>query len=84
MTNTVAKEAVMKTSVATTDLGENLAIPHTPCPLVHPDPKVTPMPTVTFFVTPSCHRFSLKHFMGKITNPIASWNHPRGKCLEAK
>ena len=25
-----------------------------------------------------------KHFMGKITNPIASWNHPRGKCLEAK
>jgi hypothetical protein len=27
------------------DLIESLAIPQRPCPLVHPDPRVVPMPT---------------------------------------
>lgn len=27
------------------DLTESLAIPQSPCPLVHPEPKVVPIPT---------------------------------------
>jgi hypothetical protein len=35
----------MKTIVPTIDRFENLGIPHTACPLVHPLPKRVPMPT---------------------------------------
>ena len=35
----------MKISVAVMDLGDSLAIPQTPCPLVHPLPRLVPKPT---------------------------------------
>jgi hypothetical protein len=40
------KHVIMKTIVAAIDLGENRAIPQTPCPLVQPEPKKTPTPTI--------------------------------------
>jgi hypothetical protein len=35
----------MKLKVASNDRGDTFARPHTPCPLVHPDPKRVPKPT---------------------------------------
>ena len=43
--NTVATATVMKVNVASSDRGDILARPHTPCPLVHPPPKRVPNPT---------------------------------------
>lgn len=37
----------MKMLVATIDRGEKRAMPQIPCPLVHPDPKNTPNPTMS-------------------------------------
>ena len=45
MTKTVTKPAPIKTSVATSERGDSLDSPHTPCPLVHPAPYRVPAPT---------------------------------------
>jgi hypothetical protein len=38
MTKTMAKPAPMKASVATSERGDRRDSPHTPCPLVQPEP----------------------------------------------
>lgn len=43
--HTVNMANAMKISVAVMDLGDSLAIPQTPCPLVHPLPRLVPKPT---------------------------------------
>lgn len=45
MTKTVTKPKKMNVIVAMKDLTDNLAKPHTPWPLVQPDPKRLPNPT---------------------------------------
>ncbi len=45
MKKTVATPVAMNVSVATKDRDESRANPHTPCPEVQPEPKVTPIPT---------------------------------------
>ncbi len=35
----------MNEAVATTERGDSRAMPHTPCPLVHPLPVTLPKPT---------------------------------------
>ncbi|GER04343.1 hypothetical protein JCM17846_20250 [Iodidimonas nitroreducens] len=42
---TVANPVAMNRAVATIDRGERRDTPHTPWPLVHPDPKRVPKPT---------------------------------------
>lgn len=46
MMNTVTAVVIMNVTVATSDLGESRASPHTPCPEVHPEPRTTPIPTM--------------------------------------
>jgi hypothetical protein len=46
MMNTVAAAAAMKVAVATRERIENRARPQMPCPLVQPEPKVVPTPTM--------------------------------------
>jgi hypothetical protein len=43
--NTVPAASIMKLNVAINDRGERLASPHTPWPLVQPEPQRVPKPT---------------------------------------
>jgi hypothetical protein len=43
--NTVKKPVVINVSVATSERTERLPKPHTPCPLVQPEPHTVPKPT---------------------------------------
>src|SRR5207237_427685 len=45
ITSTVANPASMNAAVATSERGDRRDSPHTPCPLVQPDPYAVPTPT---------------------------------------
>ena len=69
---------IIKVIVATTDLNENLLIPHTPCPLVQPFPILVPTPTskppiinkgIEFVKTLTISLSENEYMIGPIINP---------------